>query len=112
MTPHRHWFRNYRSHRVPITLADGTTIHSEGIGEVRFLPEVDGKQVRDVEFISVLHVPQLSNNLLSVLQLTKLHIFVATVDSKQICYNRDGTTLFTATVARNSPAAFLDGYVL
>lgn len=112
MTPHRHWFRNYRSHRVPITLADGTTIHSEGMGEVRFRPEVDGKQVRDVEFTSVLHVPQLSNNLLSVLQLTKLHNFVAIVDSKQIRYNRNGTTWFTATVARNSPAAFLDGYVL
>ena len=71
MTPHRHWLRNYVPKRVPIKLADNNTVYSAGEGTVVFHPIVNGKQVRPVEFSRVLHVPDLRNNLLSVLFLTR-----------------------------------------
>ncbi|OAX32540.1 hypothetical protein K503DRAFT_701892 [Rhizopogon vinicolor AM-OR11-026] len=67
MTPHHHWLCNYVPKRVPIRLANNNTVYSAGEGTVVFNPIVNGKQVRPVEFSRVLHVPDLHNNLLSVL---------------------------------------------
>ncbi|KAJ8583102.1 hypothetical protein M405DRAFT_918982, partial [Rhizopogon salebrosus TDB-379] len=50
--------------------ADNNIVYSAGVGTVVFSPVVDGKTVRAVEFTRVLHVPDLRNNLLSVLYLT------------------------------------------
>jgi hypothetical protein len=69
MSPHREWFLNYRSHCVPIRLADHTLIYSAGIGDVEFRPTFKGQEKRPVIFTSVLHVPLLQNNLLAVLCL-------------------------------------------
>ena len=70
MTPHRHWFNTYKPHVVPIRLANNQIIHSAGIGSVLFKPTVNGKPGQLLEFHRVLHVPELRNNLLSVLYLT------------------------------------------
>ncbi len=51
-----------------------------------------------VELTRVLHVPQLRNNLLSCLYLTKRKGIIMEVDASKIRFKRDGTTLFTATV--------------
>jgi len=32
-------------YRIPIRLADGSVLYSEGIGSVRFIPEVNGRQM-------------------------------------------------------------------
>jgi hypothetical protein len=71
MTPHRHWLRNYAPRRVPIKLADNNIVYSAGVGTVVFNPVINGKNVRAVEFTRVLHVPDIRNNLLSVLYLTR-----------------------------------------
>jgi hypothetical protein len=70
MTPHRHWLRNYAPKHVAIKLADNNIVYSTGVGTVVFSPVINGKRVRPVEFTRVLHVPDLHNNLLSVLYLT------------------------------------------
>ena len=70
MTPHRHWFKHYRPHVIPIELADGNIIHSAGIGSVLFEPVVLGVHRGPVEIRDVLHVPALSKSLLSLTQLT------------------------------------------
>lgn len=70
MTPHRHWFNQYTPNRTPIRLANNDVIYSVGMGTVRFQPVVNGKKGRLLEFERVLHVPDLRNNLLSVLYLT------------------------------------------
>jgi hypothetical protein len=58
-----------------VQLADSTIIYSQGIGSVLFVPEVNGRKLRPLEFSNVLHVPELRNNLLSVLFLTRCKQF-------------------------------------
>ena len=79
MTPHRHWFNTYKPHVIPIRLANNQVIHSAGIGSVLFKPTVNGKPKQLLEFHRVLHVPELRNNLLSVLYLTCHKSYVVTI---------------------------------
>ena len=71
MTPHRHWFSSYTPHKRAIRLADEKVVYSVGIGSVRFIPCINGRTGRLLEFHDVLHVPSLRSNLLSVLSLTR-----------------------------------------
>ena len=71
MTPHRHYLKDYKPHRVPIQLADNKVVYSAGIGTFVFMPVVNGVNLQHLEFTEVLHVPDLKNNLLSVLFLTR-----------------------------------------
>lgn len=34
MTPHRHWFNQYKPHKVPVRLANDCIVYSAGIGTV------------------------------------------------------------------------------
>ena len=69
MTPHCHWVHNYTPKCVPVELADNKVIYSAGVGSVVFVPVIRGRKQRPVEFTNVLHVPDLRNNLLTVLYL-------------------------------------------
>ena len=71
MTPHRNWFDSYTPHVVPILIANGTIIHSAGIGSVTFKPVVKGQPVRPVVLHNALHVPALS---VSIRKVTRLGI--------------------------------------
>ena len=71
MTSHRHWLHNYVPKHIPIELADNKTVYSAGEGIVYFNSIIDGKAARTFAFTRVLHVPDLRNNLLSVLFLTR-----------------------------------------
>ena len=111
MTPHRHWLRGYRPYRVPVELADGSNIYSEGVGTVVIDPVVDGKRIRSVELTRVLHVPQLRCNLLSCLFLTRCCEFSILIDSTFMHFMRNGMTLFRASITPNN-AAFVDAATL
>jgi len=111
MTPHRHWMRNYKPYKVPIQLANGDTIYSAGVGSVLFQPVVHGKTLRAVEFTEVLHVPDLRNNLISVLFLSKHRHFHITIVNDTISFKRYGRCLFTASVNEHN-TAYLQGYTL
>ena len=63
MTPHKHWFRSYSPHVVPIRLANNSVIYSAGIGSVEFQPVIGGIPKCPVVFHDILHVPQLGSNL-------------------------------------------------
>ena len=69
MTPHRHWMGNYTPKCVPVKLADNKVIYSAGVGSVVFVPVIGGRRQHPIEVSNVLHVPDLRNNLLSVLYL-------------------------------------------
>ena len=56
-------------HHIPIRLADGSVVYSEGIGTVQFSPVVNGQEMAKLEFTNVLYVPSLSSNLFSVLYI-------------------------------------------
>jgi len=73
MTPHRHWLCSYKPLRVPVKLANGSLVYSEGVGSLVFRPVVDGVQKRSIEFTCVLHVPLLRSNLLSILYFARIH---------------------------------------
>ena len=108
MTPHSHWFRNYTPFRTPIRLANDHIVYSAGIGSVRFTPMIRGKKARVIEFTRVLHVPDLRTNLLSILYLTRKKQFTVVINSHEMRFERNNTTLFTAQINENN-AAFLDG---
>ncbi|KAF7760482.1 hypothetical protein Agabi119p4_11158 [Agaricus bisporus var. burnettii] len=111
MTPHRHWFKSYTSHKIPIRLADNSIVYSLGVGSVVFEPVVNGKVVRAVELTRVLHVLALRSNLLSCLYLARNKGFNITIASHSIDFKCKGTSLFTATIHSNNSAE-LDGSTL
>ena len=57
MTPHHHWFKELKPHKVPIELADNSVVYSEGIGTVIFRPK--DKKLSPILLSDVLYVPQL-----------------------------------------------------
>ena len=94
MTPYHHWIRNDRSYCVTVELADGSVIHSAGIGSVVIDPVIGGKSVCSVELTCVLHVPQLHSNLLFCLYLTQCCGFEIHVDSTFMHFMCNSVTLF------------------
>ena len=108
MTPHKHWLRNYKPLHIPIRLADHTIIYSAGIGNLLFKPLINGVESQSLLFSRVLHVPQLQNNLLSVLYLTRFKGYQLFADSQQIQFIRHSRVVFTATITSQT-AALLDG---
>ena len=98
MTPHRHWLRNYKPFRAPVRLANNTIVYSAGVGSVVFTPEVEGQRLQAVEFSNVLHVPELGNNLLSVLYLTRHKQFSVVILETVMNFVRSGKVWFTAAV--------------
>jgi hypothetical protein len=110
MTPHRAWFHEYEPYSIPIRVADGTVVKSAGIGSIHFLPRLQGVNCREVVFHKVLHVPQLQNNLLSVLYLTSKQGFCVIAEKQIMQFEHDGVLLFTAT--QQGQLAYLDGTTL
>lgn len=54
----RGWFKGLTPNAVPIQVANGGVIHSEGVGDVEFLPVVNGVSAsRPIVFKNVLYVP-------------------------------------------------------
>ena len=79
MTPHRHWFRSYSPHTIPIRLANSHIVYSAGLGSVVFQPESKGGTLPPAVVLhdDVLHVPDLASNLLSVYHLTRENVMTA-----------------------------------
>ena len=111
MTPHRAIFHDYKPHRRSIHLANGSTVYSEGIGSILFLPTINGTKLRPVLFSDVLHVPALANNLLSVLSIMSRCNVHVTIQKKSMVFSLNNNTLFEAEIMPNH-AAFLVGETL
>jgi hypothetical protein len=112
MTPHHHWLHNYTQKFVPIKLADTNAIYSAGVGTVVFSPVINRRTVRAVEFTRIFHVPNLHNNLLSVLYITQNMGFTVHINASRMSFEHPtGTPHFVASIS-GSNAAFLDGSTL
>ena len=107
MTFNRHWMHNMTPHRIPIHLADGSMVYSEGIGTVQFTPVVNGQKVAPLEFTNVLYVPTLSSNLFSVLYLTMHQSFTILIERDTLHFIRDNKILFQAHVSPSNSAFLL-----
>ena len=108
MTPHRHWFTKYSPNHTPIRLANNQVIYSVGMGTVCFQPTLGGKPGQLLEFERVLHVPDLRNNLLSVLYLTRSKSYVVSIYHDKTFFNRHKTLLFTANITSHNAAILND----
>jgi len=108
MTFNRHWMRHMTPHRIPIHIADGSVLYSEGIGSVRFTPVIDGQEMPPLEFTNVLYVPSLSSNLFTVLYLTMHRHFTVSIIMDTLNFIRSGQTVFQAKVMPSN-SAFLVG---
>ena len=67
-------------------LADNKVVYSAGVGSVVVVLVIGGKKQCPVEFTNVLHVPDLRNNLLSVLYLCRHKGFIVSIDAMQIAF--------------------------
>jgi transposase InsO family protein len=108
MTFNRHWMRHMTPYRIPIRLADGSVLYSEGVGSVQFIPEVNGRKMAPLEFTNVLYVPSLSTNLFSVLYLTIHRHFTVSIKLDTLHFIRESQTVFEAKIS-SSNAAYLVG---
>ena len=108
MTPHRHWLRNYKPCHIEVKLADGSSIYSEGVGNILFQPIISGSLAQHVEFTNVLHVSALRSNLFSVLFLAMHRNFLINISKDMLSFRLDGKTMFEAKV-NSSTVAYLQG---
>ena len=111
MTFNCHWMHNLVPHHIPIHLADGSVVYSEGIGSVQFAPVVNGQEIAPLEFTNVLYIPTLSSNLLSVLYLTMHRYFTIVIEMDTLHFIQDSKILFQAHVSPSN-SAFLIGETL
>ena len=110
MTPHRSFFVEYTPHVIPILIANGHIIHSAGIGTVHFKPIVKGHPANVVILKNVLHVPELSQSLLSVMCLTVKHGYKVVIVRDCIYFYTKGSLVLTAKLFGN--LAYLNGSTL
>jgi hypothetical protein len=95
MTPHRSWFGQYKPFVTPISV-----VFSEGVGTIVLQPTSPG--LRELRLSRVLHVPDLQNNLLSVLHLISCHAFEVVINSKEMRLMKDSELCFTASIRQNT----------
>lgn len=98
MTGIRQFVHDLKPWRVPIRLGDNTVIYSEGIGKVWFEPVLAGHAAPLVCFTSVLYVPRLKSNLLSITFLSSQRGYQVTFSGPTISFVKNGTVLFDATI--------------
>ena len=94
MTFNHYWMHNLVPHYIPICLADGFVIHSEGIGNVQFRLVVNGQEMHPLEFTNVLYVSSLSSNLLSILYLTMHYAFTILIERDNLHFIQDNKIQF------------------
>jgi hypothetical protein len=104
MSTQHHWFKTLKPHVVPICIANNTIIYSKGIGSI--IMEPTDSLLGLLLLTSVLYVPVLQNNLLSVLHLVSNHCFHIKIEGTDMLFLRNGQPMFTATICNNT--AWLD----
>ena len=112
MTPHRHWFRSYSPHTVPIRLANSHIVYSAGLGSVVFQPESKGGALPPAVVLhDVLHVPDLASNLLSVYHLTRDKGYTVELQASRALFYHHGELRFEAQVNEHN-VGYLLGHTI
>jgi hypothetical protein len=100
MSMQRHWFKMLKPHVVPIRVANDTIVYSKGIGSI--VMEPTNNLLGLLLLSSVLYMPALQNNLLSVLHLVSNHRFRIEIKGTGMLFLRNGQPMFTATIRKNT----------
>ena len=112
MTPHRHWFRSYSPHTIPIRLANSHIVYSAGLGSVVFQPERRGDILPPAVVLhDVLHVPDLASNLLSVYHLTRDKGYTVELQASRALFYHHGELRFEAQVNEHN-VGYLLGHTI
>jgi hypothetical protein len=100
-----HWSSNlnYQPHCIPMHIANDAVVYSAGIGDV---VTPSNCKLPPCHLTCVLHVPELQNNLLSVLHLVTHHEFKATIEGTCMELSQGGALQFTASICKST--AFMD----
>jgi hypothetical protein len=96
MSPHRKWFVEYCPYHIPVHIANDTVVYSAGIGEVVLTPA--DPSLNPCCLTCVLYVPELQNNLLSVLHLVANHSFHVEIEGKRMSFTQNSSPRFVATI--------------
>jgi hypothetical protein len=100
MSTQCNWFKTLKPHVVPIRVANDAIVYSEGIGSIVMEPTNDSLGL--LLLTSVLYVPSLQNNLLSVLHLVSNHRFRVKIEGTGMLFLCNGQPMFTATIRDNT----------
>lgn len=106
MTPWREWIRNMIPCKIPVKLADNKTVWAVGKGQVVFNP----KGYKAIVLSSVLYVPELANNLFSIISSVldaKLRVII---ENDELVFSRNGETILKGKIREKT--AMLDGETL
>ena len=99
MTPHLKWLRNVVNVRIAVALANDQVVWATKMGQVWFQPVVNGRTGRTVIFNNVLYVPELQNNLFSVLSVVKNSKMRVVIEGEQMrFYTKDRELILTASI--------------
>jgi hypothetical protein len=96
MSPHCKWFVKYWPYRIPVHIANNAVVYSTGIGDVVLTPT--GPSMNPCCLTRVLYVPELQNNLLSLLHLIANHSFRVEIEGKRMAFYQQGSLCFVATI--------------
>lgn len=110
MTPHREWIRDMVPCNVGVRLANNDVVWATGRGSVVFNPSINGKPAESVVFSRVLYVPDLQNNLFSVLSAVRHGKLKVVIEHDQLVFSKDDNVMFTGSIRRNTGT--LDGTTL
>jgi hypothetical protein len=104
MSPHRKWFIEYCPYRIPVHVVNDDVVYSAGIGDVVLTPT--DPSMNPCCLTRVLYVPELQNNLLSVLHLVANHSFRVEIEGKRMAFYQQGSPRFDATI--KGTTAYMD----
>jgi len=96
MTSHREWFVDYEPYAVPVNVANGNQVLSEGRSTIliRSLVENEWSNLR---LINVLHVPSLDRNLFSTRKIVEKGCKIIG-DAKTIKFEKNGRIVMMAVI--------------
>jgi hypothetical protein len=100
MSTQCHWFKTLKPHIVPIRIANNAIVYSKGIGSIVMEPTDNSLGL--LLLTSVLYVPALQNNLLSVLHLISNHRFCIKIEGTGMLFLHNGQPMFTAIIRKNT----------
>jgi hypothetical protein len=96
MSPHCKWFVEYHPYCIPVHVANNAVVYSAGISEVVLTPM--NPSMNPCCLTCVLYVPELQNNLLSVLHLVANHSFHVEIEGKRMAFYQQGSPRFVAMI--------------
>jgi hypothetical protein len=100
MSTQHHWFKMLKPHIVPICITNDAIVYSKGIRSI--IMEPTNNLLGLLLLSSVLYVPALQNNLLSILHLVSNHCFCVKIKGTGMLFLRNGQSMFTTTICKNT----------